>query len=283
MNPFSRNSSIASQQFKATQLWDEIVFAFSKGVLVKRHRRRLRSYDACFVAKKAVDWLQSYLTFSPHFANQAVTRCQVVSLLKKFLKHDIICRVDGNEKAQFEDNKDLYRFTHSSPGVEDEVLPPVPQFQITSLSSSHQREHQYGSLTERQGQGLSENNDNISIPNNRPFFSYVQAMSIEYENAHKKRQYFEPQVKTDFSSIKRKQKENEDTVSLISARFFNPSPPMTSTNGGNIQAAANTLASVPAHSYISKIRSHKDGKASFSIPSRHRPTIDYDDDNKFWL
>lgn len=236
------------------------------------------------MAKKAVDWLQSYLTFSPHFAHQTVTRCQVVSLLKKFLEHDIICRVDGNENAQFEDNRDLYRFTISSSPVEDEVLPPVPQLQITSLSSSNQREHKYGFLTQRQGQGLSENNANISIASNRPLFSYAQAMSVEYENAHKKRQYFEPPVKADFSSIKRKQKENEDTVSLISARFINSSPPMTSsTNGGNLQAAANTLASVPAHSYISKIRSHKDGKASFSIPSRHRPTIDYDDGNKFWL
>lgn len=223
------------------------------------------------------------MTFSPHFANQTVTRCQVVSLLKKFLEHAIISRVDGNENAEFEDNRDLYRLTCSSP-TEDEVLPPVPELQITSLSSSHKREHQYGFPTQRQGQALSENNSNISIANNRPFFSYTQPMSVEYENAHKKRQYLEPQVKADFSGIKRKQKENEDTVSLISARFINPSPPMTSSiNGGNLQAAANTLASVPAYSYISKIRSHKDGKSSFSISSRHRPTIDYDDDNKFWL
>lgn len=99
--------------FFLLQQWDDIVYAFCLGVPVKTHRRRLRSYEDCFVAKKAVDWLHEYLSLSPSISKHDITRHQAVQLLRKFVQHDIITRIDGKRGdelyQEFEDNKDLYR------------------------------------------------------------------------------------------------------------------------------------------------------------------------------
>jgi hypothetical protein len=105
--------------------WDDLVYAFCLGVPCKTHRRRLRSYENCFVAKKAVDWLHEYLMMSPNFnTKHDITRVQAVQLLRKFVQHDIIVRVDGKSCGhdmfhEFEDNKDLYRLCINESRTED--------------------------------------------------------------------------------------------------------------------------------------------------------------------
>ena len=95
--------------------WDDLVYAFCLRMPCKTHRKRLKSYDNCFVARKAVDWLHDYLSMSPSFnTKHEITRQQAIQLLRKFVQHDIIVRVDvksgGHEMFhEFEDNKDLYR------------------------------------------------------------------------------------------------------------------------------------------------------------------------------
>ncbi|KAI1278092.1 DEP domain-containing protein 1A [Halotydeus destructor] len=116
MNPFDNGHGDClspTRGFKATSLWNELVYAFCYGVPVRKHRKHLKYYDDCFLAKDSVDWIHHYLMASPYFENQEIERQQAVQLLRKFLRFDIILRVGAKEGKiyNFEDNKDLYCFS----------------------------------------------------------------------------------------------------------------------------------------------------------------------------
>uniref|UniRef100_G1TC39 DEP domain containing 1B n=1 Tax=Oryctolagus cuniculus TaxID=9986 RepID=G1TC39_RABIT len=107
--------------YRATKLWNETVELFRAGMPVRKHRCRFKSYERCFTAAEAADWLHELLRCSQNFGPE-VTRKQTVQLLKKFLKNHVIEDIKGRwGQEDFEDNRHLYRFPPSSP------LKPYPK------------------------------------------------------------------------------------------------------------------------------------------------------------
>ncbi|XP_043919746.1 DEP domain-containing protein 1B [Protopterus annectens] len=107
--------------YRATKLWNEIVKLFVAGMPIRKHRIHFRSYDSCFCAFEAVDWMHELLKGNINFGPE-VNRSQTVQLLKKFLKNHVIEDIKGGWGTEdFEDNNSLYRFPPSSP------LKPYPR------------------------------------------------------------------------------------------------------------------------------------------------------------
>uniref|UniRef100_A0A8C5Z8A1 DEP domain containing 1B n=1 Tax=Marmota marmota marmota TaxID=9994 RepID=A0A8C5Z8A1_MARMA len=107
--------------YRATKLWNETVELFRARMPLRKHRCRFKSYEHCFTATEAVDWLHELLRCSQNFGPE-VTRKQTVQLLKKFLKNHVIEDIKGKwGQEDFEDNRHLYRFPPSSP------LKPYPK------------------------------------------------------------------------------------------------------------------------------------------------------------
>ncbi|XP_053213829.1 DEP domain-containing protein 1B-like [Panonychus citri] len=111
-----RGNEMTDGPFKATKLWNQIIYDFSTGIGLKRHRRHLRAYDNCFVACKAVDWLYEYLSAQKRNENKQISRQQAIQLLDKFLTYDIIEKVvtKNTSCSKFKDNKDLYRLKNEN-------------------------------------------------------------------------------------------------------------------------------------------------------------------------
>ncbi|XP_077203310.1 DEP domain-containing protein 1B isoform X1 [Paroedura picta] len=107
--------------YRATRLWNETIELFRGGMPLRKHRCHFKSYERCFTASEAVDWLHRLLRHNQNFSPE-VTRAQTVQLLKKFLKNHVIEDVKGKwGKEDFEDNNHLYRFPPFSP------LKPYPK------------------------------------------------------------------------------------------------------------------------------------------------------------
>ncbi|GAB1298542.1 DEP domain-containing protein 1B [Apodemus speciosus] len=107
--------------YRATRLWNETVELFRARMPLRKHRCRFKSYEHCFTASEAVDWLHELLRNSQNFGPE-VTRKQTVQLLRKFLKNHVIEDIKGKwGQEDFEDNRHLYRFPPSSP------LKPYPK------------------------------------------------------------------------------------------------------------------------------------------------------------
>ncbi|NWI16594.1 DEP1B protein, partial [Crypturellus soui] len=107
--------------YRATRLWNEIIELFRSGMPLRKHRCRFKSYERCFKASEAVDWLHELLGCNQNFGPE-VTRSQTVKLLKKFLKNHVIEDIKGRwGKEDFQDDGHLYRFPPSSP------LKPYPK------------------------------------------------------------------------------------------------------------------------------------------------------------
>ncbi|KAM6156836.1 DEP domain-containing protein 1B isoform 3-T3 [Erethizon dorsatum] len=94
--------------YRATKLWNETVELFRTRMPLRKHRCRFKSYERCFTAAEAVDWLHELLRRSQNFGPE-VTRKQTVQLLKKFLKNHVIEDIKGKwGQEDFEDNRHLY-------------------------------------------------------------------------------------------------------------------------------------------------------------------------------
>ncbi|XP_069605136.1 DEP domain-containing protein 1B isoform X3 [Ranitomeya imitator] len=107
--------------YRATKLWNETIELFRSGMTQKKHRLHFKTYDRCFTATEAVDWLHELLQCNQNFGPE-VTRGQTIQLLKKFLKNHVIEDVKGRwGKEDFEDSNSLYRFPPTSP------LKPYPK------------------------------------------------------------------------------------------------------------------------------------------------------------
>ncbi|XP_065569132.1 DEP domain-containing protein 1B-like isoform X4 [Artemia franciscana] len=100
--------------YRATRLWNEAIRTFRNGMPVSRHWRQFRSYDACFGASEAVDWLHTQLRENPHFG-PSVTKQQTIQLLQKFYKAGVFENVKVSEKEEFKEGMSLYRFSNKSP------------------------------------------------------------------------------------------------------------------------------------------------------------------------
>ncbi|XP_030048140.1 DEP domain-containing protein 1B isoform X2 [Microcaecilia unicolor] len=82
---------------------------------LRKHRIHFRSYDNCFSASEAVEYLHDLLRCNQNFGPD-VSRNQTIQLLKKFLKNHVIEDVKGRWGTEdFEDNGCLYRFPPTSP------------------------------------------------------------------------------------------------------------------------------------------------------------------------
>ena len=74
--------------------WNEVICAFRTGVPAVRHRRYMKTYEDCFTASEAVDWLHSYLKSNCNFASE-VTRfvwCHGKSLKLALMKYILLNR-----------------------------------------------------------------------------------------------------------------------------------------------------------------------------------------------
>ncbi|KAG8177162.1 hypothetical protein JTE90_021756 [Oedothorax gibbosus] len=106
-----------NEPYRATRLWNEVISAFQSGMPLKKHRRRIQTFNSCFTASDAVTWLHCYLLNNANFGSD-VTRQQTVNLLQKFLKcHVIESVVVRSKKKEFSDDSHLYRFTSISSQV----------------------------------------------------------------------------------------------------------------------------------------------------------------------
>ncbi|XP_074642684.1 DEP domain-containing protein 1A-like [Tubulanus polymorphus] len=127
--------------YRATKMWNDVVYAFKSGMPVGRHRRNMKTFETCFVASDAVDWLHSYLKNNPNFGAD-VTRYQTIQLLQKFQKAQVFRDVRGNKhnKDQFEDNGRLYRFGSSTPAKSSKQRPALaPKTDNSSNFQTHEK------------------------------------------------------------------------------------------------------------------------------------------------
>ncbi|XP_068082199.1 DEP domain-containing protein 1A [Anabrus simplex] len=101
-----------SGPYRATKLWNEMVYTFRNGMPLKRHRRHIKVYEECFSGVEAVRWFHAALQRNPSIGPD-ISKEQVVQLLNKFLKAGIFETVSSsssNEAHQFKENGDLYQF-----------------------------------------------------------------------------------------------------------------------------------------------------------------------------
>lgn len=47
--------------------WNGLIRAFRSEIQLGRHRRYMRTYDECFAASDAVEWVHQYLKKNPNF------------------------------------------------------------------------------------------------------------------------------------------------------------------------------------------------------------------------
>ncbi|KAK3579133.1 hypothetical protein CHS0354_022153 [Potamilus streckersoni] len=102
--------------YRATQLWNELIRTFRAEIPLARHRRYMKTYDNCFVASEAIDWLHQYLRQNPNFGS-AVTRFQSIQLLQKLHRARVFEDVRGTKHnyGDFTDSGRLFSLTHGSP------------------------------------------------------------------------------------------------------------------------------------------------------------------------
>ncbi|XP_030056884.1 DEP domain-containing protein 1B-like isoform X2 [Microcaecilia unicolor] len=101
--------------YQATKLWNKIIELFRAGMSLQKHRIHFRSYDNCFSASEAVEYLHDLLRCNQNFGPD-VSRKQTIQLLKKFLKNHVTEDVKGRWGTEdVEDNGCLYKFLPSSP------------------------------------------------------------------------------------------------------------------------------------------------------------------------
>ncbi|XP_077970093.1 DEP domain-containing protein 1B-like [Styela clava] len=106
----SNSKKLTPGPYRATKLWNGIVKKFREEMQCKKHRRHLKTYNACFSASEATDFLHDLLKKNCNIGND-VARHQTVQLLRKFLKNHVIEDVQGRwGNENFEDDGRLFRF-----------------------------------------------------------------------------------------------------------------------------------------------------------------------------
>ncbi|XP_052775125.1 DEP domain-containing protein 1B-like isoform X2 [Mya arenaria] len=110
------DEQLTSGPYRATLLWNGLIRAFRSDIQLSRHRRYMKTYDDCFVATDAVEWLHQYLKKNPNFGAD-VSRVQAIQLLKKLHKARVFEDVRGSKhnRGEFTDSSRLFRLTLASP------------------------------------------------------------------------------------------------------------------------------------------------------------------------
>ncbi|XP_050400821.1 DEP domain-containing protein 1B isoform X4 [Patella vulgata] len=111
----SSDTDVYMGPYRATKLWNDVIYTFRNGMPCGKHRRYMRTYEDCFVASCAVEWVHNYMKNNPNFG-QEVTRVQTVQLLQKIYKAGVFEDVRGPKhgRADFAENGRIYRFTSST-------------------------------------------------------------------------------------------------------------------------------------------------------------------------
>ncbi|KAL4236703.1 DEP domain-containing protein [Mactra antiquata] len=110
------NDQTTSGPYRATLLWNGLIRTFRSDIQLGRHRRYMKTYDDCFVASEAVDWLHQYLKENPNFGAD-ISRAQSIKLLQKLHKAHVFEDVRGqkHDRGDFTDSGRLFRLTICSP------------------------------------------------------------------------------------------------------------------------------------------------------------------------
>ncbi|XP_047123741.1 DEP domain-containing protein 1A isoform X1 [Hydra vulgaris] len=109
MTQYINNMKKPASPYKATKLWNQLLSSFKEGMILKKKRWRLKTYEQCFSGAEALNWMHAYLQNSPAF-DANVTRKQAFLLLQKFLENNIFESVLGKSYRQFQDTNFLYQF-----------------------------------------------------------------------------------------------------------------------------------------------------------------------------
>ncbi|XP_039253442.1 uncharacterized protein LOC120330632 [Styela clava] len=119
-------------QYRATQIWNEVVRSFRTHICCKKHRRLMRTYNDCFTATAAIDVLFAILKANKQFFGE-VTRIQALKLMRKFLKKHIIEDVNGKWGTEdFSDGGRLYRFPSDDRTKEHSLPSSKRRFTLTT-------------------------------------------------------------------------------------------------------------------------------------------------------
>ncbi|CAF0977052.1 unnamed protein product [Brachionus calyciflorus] len=114
----SKKSVFTQDQFKSTRKWNEILDFFFLNMPLKRHWKNFRTFNDCFTASEAIEWIYSFLKSSPNFQHLNITRQNAIKLLQIYLKERIIEDVRSGENfsfKEFQDDNRIYRFCMSNP------------------------------------------------------------------------------------------------------------------------------------------------------------------------
>lgn len=149
--------------WRATRLWNSIVQSLHQGIPRKKHRKHLRTYEDCFTANEAIEWLCKQLKRNPNFDSD-VSKDQTLMLLQKLYRAGVIVRISDEDLSTssisktpcsamltqsndtFKAGNDLYRLAPkanavlSTPGKSskkvNEIRSPLQDLGNTPLTSS---------------------------------------------------------------------------------------------------------------------------------------------------
>ncbi|XP_013395436.1 DEP domain-containing protein 7 [Lingula anatina] len=143
---FERRHSYAKPggQFKATQMWNELIEILRHRVDVKRRRYLMKYYDDCFTGSDAVDVMLRHLLDEGQACGKEISRENAIKLCQTFMDNNIfepVCsKASSSEekKPTFEDSSNkFYKFIEppdSEYGFSDENIDEVD----TDMMDNHE-------------------------------------------------------------------------------------------------------------------------------------------------
>jgi len=117
----------ASEPFKATKVWNELVEHLKTNLKPRRRRWKLQTFDNCFRGSDVLEQLQNYVFNHPELASDP-NKVQVKSLAQKLLESQVIESVASTSEARkeiFDQGGKLYRFNTEYKSSEDLSKNPV--------------------------------------------------------------------------------------------------------------------------------------------------------------
>lgn len=84
---FTASKKITPGPYRATKLWNGIIKLFRNEMVCKKHRKNFKTYQNCFTASEAVDFLHKQLQVNTNIGKD-VSRSQVnIVQLNIYLHH----------------------------------------------------------------------------------------------------------------------------------------------------------------------------------------------------
>ncbi|XP_064628859.1 DEP domain-containing protein 7-like isoform X2 [Lineus longissimus] len=96
-------------QFKATQLWNDIIWMLKKNVAVRKRRLKKRIFQTCFTGADAVNTVLEVLQDESFSSSvKEVSREKTVKLCQAFLDSRVFQAVSSKDEDKFEDSSSKY-------------------------------------------------------------------------------------------------------------------------------------------------------------------------------